>query len=173
MKIRILLATAPLALTLAACGGTAQPQTAGIASADGGTAKPTASSSANPSAPTDRREAQLKFAQCMREHGVDMKDPEPNGGIRIEAKGDKGTTDKAMEACNPIMANVVGDRVKQDPKARDQMLKFAQCMRENGIAMEDPKDGKFMVKAPQGQEKQMEKAQEACKEFQPNLGGGE
>ncbi|MFI6318620.1 hypothetical protein ACIBG8_13920 [Nonomuraea sp. NPDC050556] len=173
MKIRLLLITAPLALALTACGG-GQPTTAGVASADGGTtaAKPSASSSAS-GGPTDQREAQLKFAQCMREHGVDMKDPEPGGGIRIEAKGDQNVTEKAMKACQPLMDNVVGERVKQDPGAQDKVLKYAQCMRENGIAMEDPKDGKFMVQVPQGQEKQMEKAQKACKEFQPNFGGGQ
>jgi hypothetical protein len=32
----------------------------------------------------------LQFARCMREHGVDMPDPDPNGGIRVEISDSGG-----------------------------------------------------------------------------------
>jgi hypothetical protein len=63
-------------------------------------------------------EKQRKFAQCMREHGVDLPDPDPDGRIRIPASG-KGTTvdrtdkkfEDALEACrslNPKLKSQLG-----------------------------------------------------------------
>ncbi|MEU6041514.1 hypothetical protein ABZ801_39610 [Actinomadura sp. NPDC047616] len=53
-------------------------------------------------------------------------------------------------------------------------VKFAECMRKNGIDMEDPKDGRVMVKAKPGQEQTMQKAMEACRQYSPqqNSRGG-
>src|SRR5215468_1021906 len=51
-----------------------------------------------------------RFAQCMREHGVTgFPDPDPNGGIKIEAKKGSGlapdnpTFQKAQKACESLM----------------------------------------------------------------------
>ncbi|MCC5576500.1 hypothetical protein IMZ11_12745 [Microtetraspora sp. AC03309] len=168
MNIRLLAAVAPMALALAACGTAAEGD--GIASAAGGTsaAKPSASASAS----LDPREAQLKFAQCMREHGVDMADP-TDGKIRVQIpKGmDKGKADSAMKECQPIMEQAVGDKVRaDDPEMRDRMVKLAQCMREHGIDMPDPTDGRLEMKIPEGGEQKLKEAEEACKEFSPKFG---
>jgi hypothetical protein len=72
-----------LALAVAACGGGGKAN--GVASL-GGANKPTATTSA--SGGNDRQMA-LAFARCMRQHGIDMPDPSPNGGI--EVKGGPGT----------------------------------------------------------------------------------
>jgi len=56
---------------------------------------------------TEMRDAALKFAKCMRAHGVDMPDPTvgdgPGGGggllMRRGAQGDTPAFRKAMEAC--------------------------------------------------------------------------
>jgi hypothetical protein len=61
---------------LAACGS--GKKDSGIATASG--AKPAPAASARPSASADREEALRQFAQCMRDHGVQMNDPDPNGG---------------------------------------------------------------------------------------------
>ncbi|MEV8634787.1 hypothetical protein AB0395_24340 [Streptosporangium sp. NPDC051023] len=180
MNVRPLLAVAPLVLALAACGaGSASGAGAGadgIAGASGGTAKPSASASG--SAPADRRDAQLKFAQCMREHGVDVPDPEADGRmiIRQPKGGDEAKTEKAMQECQHFMKDAVGGKggPASDPKARDQMLKYAQCMREHGVDMPDPDaNGRFRVHLPGGGdgEQKVKKAQEACKEFAPGLKG--
>ncbi|ETK35540.1 hypothetical protein [Microbispora sp. ATCC PTA-5024] len=171
MNVRRLLAATPLALTLAvsACGAAAQND---VASADGGTAKPAASASG--SAPTDRREAQLKFAQCMREHGVNMQDPGPNGEIKIEAhKGDGQNVQEAQQACQHFLQASIGEAGgKPDPRRLDQALKFAQCMREHGIDVPDPtSDGMIQVKIKAGTpESKVKAAQEACQEFAPGKG---
>ncbi|GIH78436.1 hypothetical protein [Planobispora longispora] len=175
MKVRLLMAAVPLALALPLAGCGAPAESSGVASADGGTATSAASpsASASASASTDPREAALKFAQCMREHGVDMEDPGADGAIRIKAKGKGEKIQEAQEACKHFMDAAVGDRAgKPDQKTLDQGIKFAQCMREHGIPMKDPgADGKMMIQIPQGtSEEKVEEAQEACKEFQP--GGG-
>ncbi|GIH61933.1 hypothetical protein [Microbispora siamensis] len=160
--------TLGLALALTGCG--AAPADDGIASAGGATSGTTSGATARPSATVDRQEAQLKFAQCMREHGVDMPDPDPDGRVRIIGKkGDEATMQKAMQACQHFMKDAVGDKLGgDDPQARDRMLKFAQCMREHGVDMPDPEPGKgLQVKIKPGQEKAMEEAQKACEEFAP------
>ncbi|WP_214412586.1 hypothetical protein [Sphaerisporangium fuscum] len=168
--IRPILAAVPLLLALGACGAPAGND--GVASAGGGTAKPAASASGPGS--TDRKEAGIKFAQCMREHGVDMKDPGSDGAIRIQGgKGDQQKIADAQQACKHFMDAVVGDKAgKPDPKMQDQMLKFAQCMREHGIPMKDPAaDGRVEINIPAGTPKEkVDAANEACKEFAP--GGG-
>ncbi|MBG0830333.1 hypothetical protein HS041_21440 [Planomonospora sp. ID67723] len=173
MNVRLLPAAALLALALAACGG-ADPGGDDIASAAGGTAQPTApaSSPASSSAPSDPQEAQLKFAQCMREHGVDMDDPDGSGRISIKSRpGDQAKTEKAMKECQPLMESVIKDRGPQSPQDRDRMLKFAQCMREHGVDMPDPgPDGRVQLRM-QGGEQKFKEAEEACKEFAPGAGG--
>jgi uncharacterized protein (DUF305 family) len=172
MRLRLLPAVPLLLLGLAGCGNAA-PTNVGIASAANGTATPSASASATSSASAaDRQEAGLKFAQCMREHGIDMEDPGPSG-IRIRTKsGEAGKTEKAMQACQHFMKDVVGDKGgPMDAAARDKMVKFAQCMRQHGIDMPDPDpQGGFKASIKKGQEAQMEKAQAACKEYAPGFG---
>lgn len=103
----------------------------------------------------DPEDAMREFAKCMRDHGVDMPDPEPaaNGkpGRVVVGKGpgskdspmDKDKMDAANTACAPIMENVAQDQAHQlDPaetaKMKEQALAFSKCMREHGIDMPDP-----------------------------------
>ncbi|MFI0354885.1 hypothetical protein [Actinomadura sp. 9N407] len=53
--------------------------------------------------------------------------------------------------------------------SRDEMgVKFAECMRKNGIQMEDPEPGKgVLLKADKGNAETMKKAQEACRQYNP------
>ncbi|MEU5399329.1 hypothetical protein ABZ348_08520 [Streptomyces sp. NPDC005963] len=46
-------------------------------------------------------------------------------------------------------------------------VKFAQCMRKNGVDMEDPKEGRVVVMQKKESEAAMQKAMEKCREFQP------
>ncbi|MEV1177045.1 hypothetical protein [Nonomuraea sp. NPDC049784] len=170
MNIRLLLVVVPLALALAACGGTA-PKDDGVASAGGGTSS--AGSSASPSASLDPHEAQLKFAQCMREHGINVPDPQ-NGQLRVEADKSVGREkmDKAQKACQPILEAVVRDRTPS-PQDYDQAVKFAQCMRQHGIDMPDPKPGEGMrFEIKNGSEQKIEAAHKACEHLAPGGGKG-
>ncbi|GAA3557127.1 hypothetical protein GCM10022419_042220 [Nonomuraea rosea] len=176
MNLRLLPAGVILVLALfpalAACGGVAAPDD-GVVSAAGGPASPAASTpgSASPSAGMRMDEAALKFAQCMREHGIDM--PDPKGGrieLMIPQGTDKKKAEQAHEQCRHIMESVVGDRPTPSQQDYDRMVKFAQCMREHGIDMKDPKPGEALRIEMKGSKEKGDAARKACEEFAPGLG---
>jgi hypothetical protein len=92
----------------------------------------------------------LAFAQCMREHGIDMPDPEVEGGgrrpglriVRGEQGADEPDREKleaAHKACEKHLDGVVQNISPEDrAEMQDKMVRFAACMREHGIDMPDP-----------------------------------
>jgi hypothetical protein len=143
-------AAALVLLALAGCGGHG-----------GGNA------AASPSA--NEHDMAVKFAQCMRQHGVQVDDPQPGQpGIRIRSKLSQSATDAAMQACRKYSPR--GDINPNDPKVRDQMLKVAQCLRQHGVQVADPAPGKglrIQLKHPDAKTQQ---AVEACNKFAPQPG---
>ena len=144
-----------LALLAAGCGGTAGAGTDGVATAGGGKD----ADAADAAAQKDPQQAGLDFARCMREHGVDMPDPEfgGDGFIRVrpgpgpdgasasgdatagEPTGPPAGFEEADKACRHFLDDLVQDGGGPiDPEAQDRMLKFTQCMREHGVDMPDP-----------------------------------
>ncbi|SNS84374.1 hypothetical protein SAMN05216276_1017125 [Streptosporangium subroseum] len=159
-RTALLLGVFPI-LALAGCGGA--PAEVGVASvAKTGGASPEASPSTSPDP--------LKFAQCMRENGIEMADPEPGGPVRIDARGKgKGAVEKAQKACGKYMGGGEGKR-RIDPKDQDRLLAFVKCMRENGVDMPDPEiaGGTVRMRRPEGgNDAAMEKAQKACEDHLP------
>jgi hypothetical protein len=166
-----------LGVLITACGG-GDDTTSGDANqevASLGT-EPEASVGSNvtdSSAPMDPEEAQLAFAECMREHGVDMPDPGAGGGIAIEVTPEtEDETNAAMEACQPLLENARG-AIEMDPEQeaemREQVLEFTECMREQGIDMPDPvfsDDGGFTVQAEAGEGDAAEGGPRADEDFQ-------
>ena len=159
---RLTLLTVPLAVAsvaLGACGGgSADEATAGTGDR------------------AEFREAALKFAKCMREHGVDMPDPKPGEGGRIELGGpgmgpeDQPKMEAAQKACQNILESVRPPEMsaEQEQKFKNQALKFARCMREHGINMPDPQfegGGRMTQRMEDGIDPRSERfrdAQEAC-----------
>jgi hypothetical protein len=170
MSIRTvaLIAVIPAVFGLAACGADGGDDGVASAAGGGGTA------SASPSQSLDPEEARLKFAQCMRQHGIDMPDPDGSGKVTIKGRpGDEGKMQAAMKACQHFQQQA-GGRLgnPNDPKVRDQMLKFAQCMRQHGINVPDPQPGQgLQFRVNKGSEAKMEAAQKACQQYAP--GGGD
>jgi hypothetical protein len=123
---RILL-TAAAVLMLAACSSTTGPS---VATAGGG-----ASVSASP--PLDKAEANRRFAKCMREHGVEVPDPGPDGELQMSSDIDRGKATEAMSACQQFLPNG-GTLSNLSPQQLEQARAFAKCMREHGIDMPDP-----------------------------------
>jgi hypothetical protein len=142
----------------------------------------------------------LKWAQCMRQHGVNVSDPGADGAIRIQAtpaggsggggavsggangangaNGAGGADDKAppeiqaaMNACKQYEPN--GGQAPGPPNQQmvDGATKFAQCMRDHGIPMQDPKvsGGGIQIVASPGafnpDSDQFKQAQEACQHY--------
>lgn len=90
----------------------------------------------------------LKFAKCLRDHGIDAPDPtrDANGGIKQKVdsgpgKLDEAAMERAQKACEKYM--VIGGGEAPDPaeqaKRQDAFLAYARCMRAAGINMPDPK----------------------------------
>jgi hypothetical protein len=120
-------------LVMASCGGSADDPSASTGSSR-----------------AELREAALDYAKCMREHGVDMPDPQFNGkGMTMQLGGPgqsqppKATMDAAQEACQKIMERVKPPAMSKEDqaKAREAALKIAQCMREKGFDFPDPQFG--------------------------------
>src|SRR5215211_3856999 len=88
---------AVLVFALVACGGKKDD---GIPTANGGTGTATPKASASLS-DEEKKEMARKFAQCMRDHGVQMEDPGPGKPIAIP--GGNGAADEktkaALDAC--------------------------------------------------------------------------
>lgn len=148
---RWLILVAALGLLAAACGSGESSE--GIASLQDGAAAEE-SSSTTTAASADPEQAFLDFAACMREHGVDMPDPEISSagggfafGITVEggpAEGGPSSAEldqmmAANEACQHFLEGVVQEFERPDmSEMQDQMLAFAQCMRDHGVDMPDP-----------------------------------
>ncbi|MCG5217659.1 hypothetical protein [Streptosporangium sp. KLBMP 9127] len=172
MRGRFLSAVAalPLALTLTLTGcGAGEGTAAQVPSAADGSGAKTAASAAPSQNP---QEMGLKFAQCMRENGVDMADPEP--GKPVTLKLDKGiseeTMNKAQQACkqfSPMGLGTTGDKSQRGEKMRA----LAQCMRDNGVEeFPDPNaDGALLMKGPINEDPDFAAAQKKCQ--MPDQGG--
>jgi hypothetical protein len=127
-------------LPTACAGGSNGPGVAG----QGASSTPSASPSG------DRRDAELAYAQCMRDHGIsDFPDPQPGGGIAIQAEPGSDLDPnnpqykEADDACKSLLPQPSKEQQQED---FEDMLRFAQCMREHGITdFPDPKPGEGFV----------------------------
>lgn len=82
--------------------------------------------------------AGLEFAECMREHGVEMEDPKPGQNITLES--DDPTTKRALAACDGKLAGARQElSAEEGEEFREGWLAFTECMREQGIDLADPR----------------------------------
>jgi hypothetical protein len=156
-----------LVLGIAGCGGANNANK--VASANktaSGTSTP------KPGGTGDEQEQLLKFAACMRQHGIQVEDPQPGAGIKLPEVVDPAKADAAMQACKPFLPNG-GDTKKADPAQLEQLRRFAQCMRDHGIAKfpdPDPQKGISIDPGTLGLDAKDPKllaAQDACQKYQP------
>jgi hypothetical protein len=161
---------AALILVLTACGGNGDSND--VASLTDTTGQSTTEGSGEGGSSTlseqEREEAQLEFAQCMREHGVDFPDP-VNGRFQyMGTPGDEEKMEEAQEACRGILEGVLPELdEEQEAEMQDALLAFARCMREHGIDFPDPRfeeGGGALQMLPEGAEDdpKFDEAQEAC-----------
>jgi hypothetical protein len=149
-------------LGLAACGGGEDPATT------------------NADRARKAREAELAFARCMREHGVDMPDPAADErGLRRIGPG-SGVSEsefrEAEQACRKHLEGIEPPELSDEERAefRKAALEHARCMRKNGVPkFPDPtfgEDGGAQVRIARGSgidpdDPDFQKAQEACREL--------
>jgi hypothetical protein len=169
---RLTLLTLPLAaatIAIGACGGGDPEATAGTGDQQ-----------------AKFREAALKFTRCMREHGVDMPDPQPGqgGGMMFRGPGggpgDQAKMESAQKACQKYLEDVRPPELSKEQEARfkDLALKFARCMRAHGLDFPDPTFGaggrmtqRFEGGPGEGPEDpRFREAQQECSKYQPKLG---
>jgi hypothetical protein len=112
---------------------------------------------------TDPFDAALRYAECMREHGIDMPDPQPqeNGEFSIDLSPPEGMSEEELRAaeadCGPLLEE---GRTEQEPlspdelaERRDQAVALAECMRDRGHDYPDPvvgEDGGVQQQVPPG-----------------------
>jgi hypothetical protein len=118
-----LVVVAIVALVSAGCSNPAGPS----ASSDVGNA-------------TDVHAQAVKFAECMRSHGVrEFPDPDASGTFTIETIANGTSIDtnspafqQAITACKDLEpAGFTG--ATRTPEQQQAALKFAQCIRDNGV----------------------------------------
>jgi hypothetical protein len=116
-----------LALAVTACGGGADDN--GVASVNPTTGQTTSSDA--PSAHADG----VAFARCIRRHGVNMPDPDPEiqWGQLEQAPG----WEAAWEACRQLLPP---GPTTPPPSAQEmrQLLAYARCMRAHHVEISDP-----------------------------------
>jgi hypothetical protein len=123
----------------------------------------------------DEAEAGRAYAQCIRDNGVpDFPDPDPDGQLRGPAHEQEGNPKfrAAQEKCRDLAPG--GKHQRSDPATVEQMRKFSQCMRDNGLPDYPDPDPDGRVRGP-GHEQQddpkFRAAMEACRQQLP--GGGD
>jgi hypothetical protein len=141
------------ALTMmAACGSAGANGAAQVASVAGDATTTTTSATGSDASEADAQQAMLDFAACMREHGVDMPDPEftgdggggtfTAGAVGSDTQIDKAKLDEAQKACQSFLDKVKSNAKPMDPakveEEKQKLLAFAQCMRDHGIDFPDP-----------------------------------
>jgi hypothetical protein len=103
------------------------------------------SATASPKRATGRDKA-VKFAECIRAHGVaDFPDPNAKGDFEYGVSVSPEVWKRATTACKDLQppGTLSG---KRTPKEQSGALAFAQCMRDNGVKdFPDPANGEPLV----------------------------
>jgi len=147
---------AVVAVTLSACGSSSDPP------------------STNSAAAADA--ARLRFAQCMRQHGVDIPD-NPGEGRQTFRTGPRATFQAALKACDKYRRQAFGNITPQQRQEfRDAFVKFAACMRQHGVDVPDPSSGPpangQRRRLPDRNDPTVQAAMKACQSQLPKRPGG-
>ncbi|MEU5877859.1 hypothetical protein [Spirillospora sp. NPDC047279] len=158
---------------LAACGGSDEPSGGSATAAGGGSS--TAAASGGGTAGNDPAQY-VKYAQCMRKNGVpDWPDPIDGDKFRmplgkIDPKSPQFKA--ASKTCEPVRPPAWA-APKQNPADQAKALKYAQCMRKNGVPQfPDPKDGVLDPGAISPDSPQYKAADQKCQALRPAGAGG-
>ena len=94
---------------------------------------------------TDRDKA-VRFAECIRAHGVsDFPDPDAKNQFEYGVSVTPAVWKRATTACKDLQPPGTLSS-KRTPEEQSGALKFAQCMRDNGVKdFPDPANGEPLV----------------------------
>lgn len=173
-----LMALSLLLPMLTACGGS-DDSSGGSRTAAGSGSSATAGSGTSPAtgggAAGNGKDQYVKYAQCMRQNGVPAW-PDPIDGDKFLLK--RGSVDPnspefkaAGRKCEPLRPPAWTAR--KDPAAQAQMLKYAQCMRRNGVpSFPDPQGGALDPGDLDTGSPLFKAAERKCQALRPAGGGG-
>jgi hypothetical protein len=140
-KLPRLGALALVALISAGCGSDAPSET-GAATSSGTTRK----SGTGGSKKLTAQDKAVKFAECIRGHGVPhFPDPNEKGEFVFGIDVSPAVWNKAVNACKDLQppGSLSG---KRSPKQQSAALRFAECIRDNGVKdFPDPVNGDPLV----------------------------
>jgi hypothetical protein len=130
-----------IGLISAGCGSNAPSET-GAASSSGSTG--TTSSGADKK--LTARDKAVKFAECIRAHGVsDFPDPNEKNQFQYGVSVTPTVWKQATTACKDLQPPGTLS-AKRTPKQQSASLRFAQCVRENGVKdFPDPVNGEPLI----------------------------
>jgi hypothetical protein len=113
-------------------------------SSETGTATPSTTSSANRK--LSARDKAVKFAECIRAHGVsDFPDPDEKNQFEYGVSVTPAVWARATTACKDLQPPGTLS-AKRTPKQQSASLRFAQCIRDNGVKdFPDPVNGEPVV----------------------------
>jgi hypothetical protein len=129
-------ALAIVAVIAAGCGSSAPSET--------GAATSTPTSTANKK--LTARDKAVKFAECIRAHGVaDFPDPDATNDFQYGVSVSPTVWKRATTACKDLQPPGTLSS-KRTPKQQSASLRFAQCVRDNGVKdFPDPVNGEPLV----------------------------
>ncbi len=142
------LALIAMVMLVSTCGSSAPAATGGSAgiSTQSSTGTESASNTGSASSSASKHEKGVKFAECMRSNGVsDFPDPNANGEFVYGVSVSPAVFDQAVAACKALQppGSLSGQR---NPKQQSLALKFAQCVRNNGVKdFPDPVNGQPLI----------------------------
>jgi hypothetical protein len=92
------------------------------------------------------RDKAVKFAECIRAHGVsDFPDPNAKNDFEYGVSVSPAVWQKATTACKDLQPPGALSS-KRTPKQQSASLRFAQCIRDNGVKdFPDPVNGEPLV----------------------------
>ncbi|MFJ9212640.1 hypothetical protein [Streptomyces sp. NPDC102264] len=114
----------------------------------------------------------IKYASCMRDNGVQVKDPKPGEAPQIPSGTPQSVLDKLEKACGKLPGAMAGSGdpglkdLTKNPDFEALRLKYMACMRKNGYVPPKPNaDGSVQLK----ESPEFTAAQKACKREQDVL----
>jgi hypothetical protein len=133
-------------------------------------------------------QARLNLAKCFRAHGINVPDPSTGGGpagggglFRQLRNYSQAQINTARQACQQYFAHAF-PRLNLSPaqraQARQQLVKFAECMRSHGINIPDPQTNgngfgfRQAFRSIDRNSPAFQSASKACASLRPKFGRG-
>jgi hypothetical protein len=144
-----LVLVALISLIGAGCGSNAPADTTTAGAGSSGSARNTASaksSGTDVSTKATKREKAVKFAECVRAHGVPhFPDPGTSGDINFGVDVSKEVFTAAVDACKSLEPPGALS-AQRSTTQQSAALRFAQCVRTHGVPdFPDPVNGQPLI----------------------------